>query len=123
PSYMGPETLRTPDRIDARSDVSSLAATAYHLLTGKPVFDGSTADVFAQLLRDAPEPPSKRAGRPIPASLEQLILSALAKDPNDRLESVAAFGKELAACADVEPWSDAEAAAWWRRHKSGRATG
>jgi eukaryotic-like serine/threonine-protein kinase len=123
PYYMAPETLQTPDRVDARSDLYSLAATAYHLLTGLPVFDGSTADVFAQLLRDPPVPPSKRAGRAVPESLERLILSALAKNPEDRPESVAAFAAGLAACTDVEPWSDAEAAAWWRRHRASREEG
>jgi serine/threonine-protein kinase len=123
PYYMAPETLQTPERIDARRDLYSLAAPAYHLLTGKPVFDGSTAEVFAQLLRDPPVPPSKRAGRPVPESLERLILSALAKNPEDRPESVAAFAAGLAACTDVEPWTDAEAAAWWRRHKTSREGG
>jgi len=117
PYYMAPETLRSPDRIDARSDVYSLGATAYFLLTGKPVFDGSSADVFAQLLRDEPVPPSKRLGREVPASLEALVLTALAKGPGERPESVEAFEAALAACPDVTPWNDAEASAWWRSRR------
>src|SRR4030095_6295698 len=50
PYYMAPETLRSPDRIDARSDLYSLAATAYFLLSGKAVLEGTSADVFAALL-------------------------------------------------------------------------
>jgi serine/threonine-protein kinase len=117
PYYMSPETVRTPDRIDARSDLYSLAATGYYLLTGTPVFQGSAADVFAALLRDAPEPPSKRLGRALPASLESVILAGLAKDPDQRPESVAAFEAALAACADVPPWTDADAAAWWKTRR------
>ena len=47
PHYMAPEALRSPEGIDARSDVYSLGATAYFLLTGHTVFEGSLADVFA----------------------------------------------------------------------------
>jgi eukaryotic-like serine/threonine-protein kinase len=117
PYYMAPETLRSPDRIDARSDLYSLGATGYFLLTGKAVFEGPSADVFASLLRDAPEPPSKRLGRALPASLEALILKTLAKDPGERPESVEAFDAALAACADVPAWTDAEASAWWRSRR------
>jgi hypothetical protein len=121
PYYMAPETLRNPEAIDGRSDLYSLAATGYYLLTGKPVFEGSSADVFAQLLRDPPVPPSQRAGRPVPACLEKLILVSLAKNPSDRPESLDAFGAALDDCRDVPAWTDAEAAAWWRRWRTSRA--
>jgi serine/threonine protein kinase len=117
PYYMAPETLRSPDRIDARSDLYSLGATAYFLLTGQPVFDGESGDVFAQLPRDEPVSPSKRLGRDVPASLEALVLATLAKSPDGRPESVEAFDTALAACRDVPPWDDVEAAVWWRSRR------
>ena len=117
PYYMAPEAVRSPDKIDGRSDLYSLGATAYYLLTGKAVFEGPSADVFASLLRDSPTPPSKRLGRELPASLEALVLAALAKNPEDRPESVEAFEAALAACRDVPPWTDAEAAAWWKSRR------
>ena len=117
PYYMAPETLRAPDRIDARSDLYGLGATAYFLLTGKPVFEGPSADVFASLLRDDPIPPSQRLGRPLPAALEALVLATLAKSPDERPESVEAFEAALAACDGVPPWTDADAAAWWRSRR------
>jgi eukaryotic-like serine/threonine-protein kinase len=117
PYYMAPETLQSPDRIDARSDIYALGATAYFLLTGKPVFDGATAEVFAQLLRDKPVAPSERLGRAVPASLEKLILAALAKSPGERPESMEAFDAALEACRDAPAWNDAEASAWWRSRR------
>jgi serine/threonine-protein kinase len=119
PQYMSPEALRSPEGIDARSDLYSLGATAYFLLTGVPVFEGALAEVFAQHLGAEPIAPSKRLGGAVPASLEALVLGALAKRPDDRPESAAAFEAALAACRDVPPWTDADADAWWRIRGAG----
>ncbi|HEY6929029.1 MAG TPA: serine/threonine-protein kinase, partial [Thermoanaerobaculia bacterium] len=118
PYYMAPEAVRSPEQVDARSDLYSLGATGYFLLTGKAVFEGTSADILASLLRDRPQPPSKRLGRPIPASLETLLLQTLSKDPDQRPESMEAFAAALASCQDVTPWSEADAAAWWKSRLS-----
>jgi serine/threonine-protein kinase len=118
PYYMAPEAVRSPDLIDARSDLYSLGATGYFLLTGKAVFEGTSADILASLLRDRPQPPSQRLGRPIPASLEELLLKTLAKEPDERPKSMEAFAAALASCADVPPWSETDAAAWWQSRRS-----
>jgi len=114
PHYLAPEALRAPESIDARSDIYALGATAYYLLTGTPVFDGVLAEIFAHHLGTIPTPPSARSKHGVSPSLEALILAALAKDPNDRPESAEAFDAALASCSDMPPWTDADAAAWWR---------
>src|SRR6185503_9607557 len=111
---MAPEALSSPDRIDARSDVYSLGATAYFLLTGRPVFEGALGEVLAQLLKDKPPSPSTRLGRSLPAGIDAVVLAALAKKPEDRPESVEAFHAALLAAADGAGWSARDAEAWWR---------
>ncbi len=115
PHYMAPEAISSPERLDARSDLYALGAVGYFLLTGKVVFEGETAmDVFAQHLREAPVSPSARLGRPLPAGFESLLLAALSKQPEARPPSARAFREALSACADVPPWTETAAAAWWR---------
>jgi eukaryotic-like serine/threonine-protein kinase len=120
PHYMAPEALGSPERIDARSDLYSLGATAYFLLTGRPVFEGAMAEVLAQLQNKTPPSPSERLGRSLPASFEALVLAALAKNPEDRPESVEAFATALseAAATDGDAWTSAKAEAWWRARGS-----
>ena len=114
PHYMSPEALRQPDRVDARSDIYALGATAYFLLTGSPVFEGTLPEIFAHQLGTTPLRPSERLGRAVPASLESLVLAALAKHADGRPESADAFAAILAHCDDIDPWSEADAARWWR---------
>jgi serine/threonine-protein kinase len=114
PHYMAPEALRYPDRVDARCDIYSLGATAYFLLTGRPVFEGALGEILAKLLDEMPPPPSVRLGRPLPASLDALVLASLAKNPDARPESVDAFRRALSEIAETAGWTPAEAEAWWR---------
>ena len=113
PHYMAPEALRSPDRVDARSDIYALGATAYFLLAGAPVFEGSVPDVFAGHLKSDPVAPSARLARSIPPSLEALVLAALSKKPEARPQSAEEFGAALAACRDVPAWTEADAKTWW----------
>ena len=84
------------------------------MLTGRPVFEGSLAEVLAQLLKDMPPPPSARLGRALPASFDAAILAALAKNPEGRPETVEAFAAALSTAADGDAWTAAKAEAWWR---------
>jgi serine/threonine-protein kinase len=88
PYYMSPEQVRGR-RVDAVSDVYSLGALAYHLVTGRPPFSGENAIAvgFAHL-SEVPAPPRKL--RPeVPAELDAAIMGALAKEPADRPRSAA----------------------------------
>lgn len=109
PRYMAPEVCAGRDA-DARSDLYSLGATLYFLVTGTPPFSGdSTGALFDQHLRQEPEPPSRRA--PVPAALEEVILRCLAKDPAQRFASAAELDRALEACASG--WSQKDARVFW----------
>jgi serine/threonine-protein kinase len=68
-------------------------------------------------LTERPEPPSKRSELPIPQSLERVVMACLEKDREDRLQSVAELRAMLDGCADVAPWTEANANQWWALHR------
>jgi serine/threonine-protein kinase len=112
PGYMAPETALST-KVDRRADLYSLGCVAYYLLTGRHVFEGDTVmQVFAQHLQTVPTPPSQRGLSTVPPDLEELILSCLAKKPEDRPQSAAELDRRLAA-VNVEPWTDLHAQEWW----------
>jgi len=114
PLYMSPEQARGLDEIDARSDIYSLGAVAYMLLTGRPPFEGTNPlDVMIAHARDDVMPPSKFQAD-VPADLEGVILRCLAKRPDDRFQDADSLEQSLAACAAADQWTQAHAADWWR---------
>jgi eukaryotic-like serine/threonine-protein kinase len=96
PAYMSPEQASGDPVVDARSDQYALACVLYELLAGEPPFSGTGAR--ATMARHATEPPpALRAHRgEVPLAVERAVLRALAKEPADRFESVAAFCEALA---------------------------
>jgi len=117
PLYISPEALKSGALVDVRSDIYSLGAVAYYMLTAEPVFTGSSAvAVCAQHLHSAPVAPSERLGRAVPADLEAIVLRCLAKSAGDRYSSAAELERALAACAAANDWSADRARAWWQLH-------
>jgi serine/threonine-protein kinase len=116
PAYMSPEQALGRSQ-DARSDLYAVGCVAYWLLTGLPVFEGdSKMAVAVQHVSAPPVPMSERTELPIPAPLEQVVLSCLAKDPSERPASASALADALAACDARAEWSGPHAHAWWDRH-------
>ena len=96
-AYASPEMLRG-NEIDGRADVYSLGCSLFRLLTGKPpFFDAGSKDevVQAHLHR---EPPRASAFAPwLPSAIDDVVGTAMSKDPRDRYQSAG----ELAAAADA----------------------
>jgi serine/threonine protein kinase len=96
PRYMSPEQIaagRTP--LDRRTDVYSLGATLYELLTLRPPFPGERREqVLAQVLHKEPTPP-RRVNRRVPVDLETICLKALEKDPDRRYQTAGQLAEDL----------------------------
>lgn len=120
PGFMAPEAL-AGEACDARADIYSVGCVAYWLLTGRRVFEvASRALEVAAVMRDPVVPPSSLGYR-VPADLERIVLSCLAKFADDRPESIDDLAEALSRCTPDEPWDQARARAWWERHGSPRA--
>ncbi len=119
PLYMAPEIISDAGRASPASDIYALGAVGYFLLAGRNVFEGeNAAQICAKHLDEAPEPPSRRSGRPVPADLEAVILRCLEKDPAARPASAGEVRDALLACRDAGTWSQEDAGKWWRTYAS-----
>jgi serine/threonine-protein kinase len=117
PLYMAPEAITAPETLDARSDLYSLGAVGYYLLVGADVFSGrSVVEVCGHHLHSEPVPPSERMDSPVPSDLEALLLSCLAKKPQERPNGASDLRRRLRACNGFGSWTEEAARQWWDRH-------
>jgi serine/threonine-protein kinase len=110
PAYLSPEQAGGQEAVEARSDIYSVGALAYFLLTGLPPFAGRRGmKMIAAHLYEAPEPLSRH--RPeVSVDLEAVVLRCLAKEPEKRFLNVESLDQALAACLmDIEAKRDGEA--------------
>ena len=111
------ETIRRPGFGDARSDLYALAAVGHVLLTGRPLFDGGTAEeIWLQQERATPGPPSRLAPGPVSGALDDLLLCCLAKAAEERPPTMDAFLSRLLACPEAGAWTEPMREAWWSQH-------
>jgi serine/threonine-protein kinase len=100
PLYMSPEQIQGL-QVDSRSDLYSLGATAYHMLSGRPPFSGETALALAMQHLQA-EPPSLKQLRPdLPDSLVAIVHRLMKKNPDERFASAAELNRELRTVVDA----------------------
>jgi serine/threonine protein kinase len=124
PAYMGPEQARGDlDRLGPRSDVYSLGATLYCLLTGKAPFEGDVASVLRQVERGEFRLP-RQVDPAIDRALEAICLKAMANRPEGRYASCRALAEDVerwmadeAVEAYAEPWART-LTRWLARHRT-----
>ncbi len=90
PDYAAPEQWVQSD-VDARADVYALGAVVYHILTGRTPFDGETpfATIKSHFEEELTPPSAVHPG--VPMTIDFVLENALAKDPDDRYQSVEQF--------------------------------
>lgn len=95
PHYISPEQAKGAKEIDGRSDIYSLGATLYQLVTGRTPFDGHTAALIMMkhLSEELPNPQDLREG--IPDGVVQITQKMMAKEPDDRYPNCAALIADL----------------------------
>jgi len=121
PLYLAPEAVLRPDSVDALSDLYSLGAVGYFLLTGTTVFTGKNLmDICRQHVEAQPEPPSQRLKRRIDPDLEAVIMRCLSKSPADRPASAEELAEALWHCASAGTWTGKAAQSWWSNRVSNR---
>jgi serine/threonine-protein kinase len=115
PAYMSPEQAAAKNSLDARSDLYSLGAVAYFLLTGQPPFVRSTAvQVLAAHLSEPAAGVGERRGD-VPADLQDVVRRCLEKDPAQRFAGAGELEQALARCGCAGAWTREQAAEWWRQ--------
>jgi serine/threonine protein kinase len=111
------------DRLGTTTDVYGLGATLYHLLTGRPAFDGGVKEVLEKVRRgEFPTPRTVR--RDIPPALEAVCLKAMALRPEGRYTTVGELADDLERWLADEPVSSyrepwiVRGRRWARRHRT-----
>ena len=118
PAYMSPEQASPSRFLDARTDIYSLGAVGYFLLTGHPPFENRSPVSVAHPRQ--PVPPSRMCTQEIPVDLETVTMRCLEPDPDNRFPDAASLEQALAACACADRWTESEAARWWQEHPGGK---
>ncbi len=120
PLYMSPEAIQSPLAVDARSDIYSVGAVAYFLLTGCLVFDAADLSQLLEMhVERMPEPPAKYAKSELSPEFEYAVLACLEKSPARRPQTARELAKLLKKCPEADAWSTEDAEAWWSRHQRG----
>jgi serine/threonine-protein kinase len=100
--YLAPEQAKGYP-VDERSDLYSVGVVLYEMLTGTVPFKGDSAVTVAlKHVNEVPREPAELVPG-LPYSLNQIVLKAMAKDPGDRYQSAAEFGRDLRAAREGGP--------------------
>lgn len=122
-AYMSPEQALGRREVDHRTDVYSLGATLYELLTIRPAFEGrDRQELLRKIAHDEPIRP-RRLNPTVPLDLETVVLKAMDKEPAGRYASAAELANDLGRFLDDKPIQARRpnllelSAKWSRRHR------
>jgi serine/threonine protein kinase len=103
PEYLSPEQASSAEKLDGRSDVFSLGAILYELLTGSPPFRAGNVSDLLRCIREEDPPLPRRLDASIPRDLQNICLKALEKDPASRYGSAREMADDLRRFLAHEP--------------------
>lgn len=120
--YVSPEATRDgqPD-IDARSDVYSLGATLYHMLTGRRSIDGPPSQEVIEAIRSGDAPSPRAMTRHVSRQLDAVCRKAMARSKEDRYASPIELAADLEACIADEPVRVLRQTLWDRLRRAARS--
>jgi eukaryotic-like serine/threonine-protein kinase len=118
PWFTPPEAIKGSVTVDPRSDIYSLGALGYYLLTGQYIFDAETiSEIYEKQLAAKPVPPGQRTTNPVSPEMEQIILRCLEKEPDARPQSVSELRTLLLDCPAAADWTPEDRVAWWEAYE------
>lgn len=129
-AYMSPEQANGRlDTVGTGTDVFSLGATLFHILTGQPPYYGVPGEELRGRIRDGCFPSPRQIRKDIPASLEAICLKAMAHVPSDRYATAGELADDIEHFLADEPthayrdnlWERAQR--WLRRHRGAALSG
>jgi serine/threonine-protein kinase len=123
PLYMPPERIHRPAGADPRVDIYAVGVVAFHLLTGKRLFDAPNELELARQIVEVVAPRvSSVAAQPVPPALDELVARCLAKDPAERPQQVEELIRVFSRLLREHPWTQEAAVRWWQDFRAARET-
>ncbi len=112
PQYMAPEQIKG-EQIDGRTDIYALGCMIYEMVTARLPFEAPTimAMLSKHLMEMPPAPSQRRPDLGIPPAIDHLVMTAIAKDRNQRPPSMELFGEQIAAMLAQMPPDSAQGTA------------
>jgi hypothetical protein len=117
PWFTPPEAISSSVQTDPRSDIYSIGALGYYLLTGQYIFDAKTIpEIHEKQLTTAPIPIRQRTTNPVSPEMEQTLLRCLEKETDLRTQSAGELRALLLASPAASHWTPEARVAWWEAY-------
>jgi len=117
--YMAPERIRSPRDVDQRTDIYSVGAVGYFLLSGRSPFGKTNdLDILYRVVNELPTSLTEAAPTAIPPELDRLIFACMAKAKEERPASVQELIVRLNEIPLTDTWNQDQAKEWWEQISS-----